>query len=82
MKSTDPQTPPSTTAWYSVSALDLATHLGILTIATLLVAPGMLKRGEVGGIGTTICVVGAAGTAVLAVLAYRFAVFLITLYWT
>jgi multisubunit Na+/H+ antiporter MnhC subunit len=73
MKSTDPQTPPSTTAWYSVSALDLATHLGILTIATLLVAPGMLKRGEVGGIGTTICVVGAAGTAVLAVLAYRFA---------
>src|SRR6185295_14001156 len=56
--------------WYGLSATDLATHLGIIAIAMLLVAPGLVSRGEVGGIGTMICVLGAGGTALLAVLAY------------
>ena len=63
----------SSPAWYGMSAADLRTHVGIITVAMLLVAPGMILRGDVGGIGTTICLVGAGATAVLAVLAYRFA---------
>jgi hypothetical protein len=59
--------------WYGLSAIDLGTHLGIIAVAMLLIAPGLIRRGEVGGIGTTICVLGAAGTALLAVLAYLFA---------
>ncbi|HEX7942582.1 MAG TPA: hypothetical protein VF488_12295 [Gemmatimonadaceae bacterium] len=56
-----------------MSAQDLATHLSLITGAMLLITPALIRRGEIGGIGTTICMLGAAGTAVLAVLAYLFA---------
>src|SRR5262249_39679545 len=63
----------TSSTWYSLSASDLATHLGIIVVAILLIAPGLINRGDVGGIGTMICLLGAAGTALLAVLAYLFA---------
>src|SRR5207302_1920059 len=48
-------------------------HLGIIAIAIATIAPGLVERGEVGGIGTTICIVGAAATALLAIGAYAIA---------
>jgi hypothetical protein len=68
----EPSLSPSS-SWYGISAVDLGTHLGILTIAMLLITPGLIRRGEIGGIGTTICLLGTAATAVLAVIAHRFA---------
>jgi hypothetical protein len=58
---------------FGMTVSDLATHLGIIGIAMLLLAPGLIARADVGGIGTTICIVGAAATALLAVFAYLFA---------
>ena len=63
----------TSSSWYELSASDLATHLGIIAVAMALVTPGMIGRGEVGGIGTMICVLGAIATALLAVLAYVYA---------
>src|SRR5262249_34376939 len=56
-----------------MTAGDLVTHLGIISAALIVVAPGLVSRGEVGGIGTSICVIGAAATAALAIAAYRVA---------
>jgi hypothetical protein len=56
-----------------MSASDLVTHLGIIIIALLLIAPGVSTRSEAAGIGTTICFLGAGGTAVVAAIAYVFA---------
>src|SRR5438093_1418921 len=62
-----------TSSWYAMTATDLFTHVGIIAGAMLLIVPGLIRRGEVGGIGTTICLVGASGTVILALLAFGFA---------
>jgi heme/copper-type cytochrome/quinol oxidase subunit 2 len=56
-----------------MSATDLVTHVVIVGGALLLIAPGLVRRSEVGGLGTSICLIGAAATIVLALLAYAFA---------
>ena len=63
----------ASSSWYAMSATDLATHLGIIVVALLLTAPGISSRGDVAGIGTTICLLGAGGTALVATIAYLFA---------